>query len=91
MLTFDSNCVHTLNINKLSAFEVLLASGLKRLYFSCSHEFFSVLTPDGWLLSIKPENKHVTLTDGFHCLREIMKSVPYGSHSKREWRMGYGE
>ena len=43
MLTFDSNCVHTLNINKLSAFEVLLASYLNGLYLFCSHEFFSAL------------------------------------------------
>ena len=40
MLTFDSSCVHTLNINKLSAFEVLLASDLNGLYLFCSHEFF---------------------------------------------------
>ena len=43
------------------------------------------------LLSVTPENKYVTLTNGLHCLREITKSVPGRFYHKREWGMGNGE
>ena len=59
--------------------------------FSVRMSFFSALTPDGRLLSVTPENKYVTLTNGLHCLREITKSVRGRFYHKREWRMGKGE